>query len=64
MAHCAPGETRTPNRLIRSQMLYPLSYGRIRVEPSGPAIAPEKQMTSGPRRKPLVISRARRDSNP
>ena len=24
----APGETRTPNRLIRSQMLYPLSYER------------------------------------
>ena len=25
---CAPGEIRTPNLLIRSQMLYPLSYGR------------------------------------
>ena len=25
---CAPEETRTPNLLIRSQMLYPLSYGR------------------------------------
>ena len=25
----APGGTRTPNRLIRSQMLYPLSYGRF-----------------------------------
>jgi hypothetical protein len=25
----APGETRTPNLLIRSQMLYPLSYGRL-----------------------------------
>jgi hypothetical protein len=24
----APGGTRTPNLLIRSQMLYPLSYGR------------------------------------
>ena len=23
----APGEIRTPNLLIRSQMLYPLSYG-------------------------------------
>ncbi len=23
----APGEIRTPNRLIRSQVLYPLSYG-------------------------------------
>ena len=26
---CALGETRTPNRLIRSQMLYPLSYERL-----------------------------------
>jgi hypothetical protein len=26
---CAPGEIRTPNLLIRSQMLYPLSYGRL-----------------------------------
>ncbi len=25
---CAPGGIRTPNLLIRSQMLYPLSYGR------------------------------------
>ena len=29
-------------------MLYPLSYGRILGEPSGPAIELEKQMTSGP----------------
>jgi hypothetical protein len=28
MLSCAPGGTRTPNRLIRSQMLYPLRYGR------------------------------------
>ena len=26
---CAPGGIRTPNLLIRSQMLYPLSYGRV-----------------------------------
>ncbi len=25
----APGGIRTPNLLIRSQMLYPLSYGRL-----------------------------------
>ena len=25
---CAPEGIRTPNLLIRSQMLYPLSYGR------------------------------------
>jgi hypothetical protein len=31
----APGEIRTPNLLIRSQMLYPLSYGRMR--PGGSA---------------------------
>ena len=30
MVFGAPGETRTPNRLIRSQMLYPLSYERVR----------------------------------
>jgi hypothetical protein len=24
----APGESRTPNRLIRNQVLYPLSYER------------------------------------
>ena len=24
---CEPGETRTPNLLIRSEMLYPLSHG-------------------------------------
>ena len=31
----APGETRTPNRLIRSQMLYPLSYGRLGRQANG-----------------------------
>src|SRR3954471_18129246 len=30
----APEGTRTPNLLIRSQMLYPLSYGRL-AEPTG-----------------------------
>jgi hypothetical protein len=28
LIYCAPEGTRTPNLLIRSQMLYPLSYGR------------------------------------
>ena len=32
----APGETRTPNRLIRSQMLYPLSYERDSQETFAP----------------------------
>jgi hypothetical protein len=32
----APGGTRTPNLLIRSQMLYPLSYGRSPRRPAGP----------------------------
>jgi hypothetical protein len=32
MNSCAPGEGRTPNRLIRSQVLYPLSYRCSRVE--------------------------------
>lgn len=31
---CAPEEIRTPNLLIRSQMLYPLSYGRMSDEPT------------------------------
>jgi hypothetical protein len=33
----APGGIRTPNLLIRSQMLYPLSYGRLfsSVPPTG-----------------------------
>ena len=29
LPRCAPEGTRTPNLLIRSQMLYPLSYGRM-----------------------------------
>lgn len=28
IVHSALGESRTPNRLIRSQVLYPLSYER------------------------------------
>ncbi len=40
---CAPEGIRTPNLLIRSQMLYPLSYGRLGiacnlVQPTGLAI--------------------------
>ncbi len=31
---CAPGGIRTPNLLIRSQMLYPLSYGRSVAAPN------------------------------
>lgn len=30
VVRCAPEGIRTPNLLIRSQMLYPLSYGRVR----------------------------------
>ena len=29
LLYCAPEGIRTPNLLIRSQMLYPLSYGRM-----------------------------------
>ena len=36
-AMCAPGETRTPNLLIRSQMLYPLSYRCSLPAPAGNA---------------------------
>ena len=35
---CAPGGIRTPNLLIRSQMLYPLSYGRMGCRPRVRAI--------------------------
>ena len=38
--HCAPGGIRTPNLLIRSQMLYPLSYGRLPVKPTSPILVP------------------------
>ena len=34
LSECAPGGIRTPNLLIRSQMLYPLSYGRVGVASS------------------------------
>ena len=40
----APGTIRTCNLLIRSQMLYPLSYGRLSVQESSrrpPAAAPQ-----------------------
>ena len=33
---CAPEGIRTPNLLIRSQMLYPLSYGRRSCEVARP----------------------------
>ncbi len=39
---CAPEGIRTPNLLIRSQMLYPLSYGRLmRVNPTCFLYAPQ-----------------------
>ena len=41
---CAPGEIRTPNHLIRSQMIYPLSYGRPATK------ADEESSRSGPHR--------------
>ena len=48
---CAPEGTRTPNLLIRSQMLYPLSYGRVAQGPGmtipsrGPAPKPAAKRT-------------------
>ncbi len=38
---CAPEGIRTPNLLIRSQMLYPLSYGRVAIQlsPGEPGVA-------------------------
>src|SRR5690625_135890 len=72
----APGGTRTPNLLIRSQMLYPLSYGRT--DPAGPesSIASHgggrksrtsdhgRDLAHGPpscRRSPLVHARTAAD---
>ena len=52
---CAPEGTRTPNLLIRSQVLYPLSYGRI-VVPAG--------QSTGYRPVDLTTQRRLRDSNP
>ena len=42
----APGESRTPNLLIRSQMLYPIEL-RVRVKSKS-----EKEQVIGPERKP------------
>ena len=77
--HCAPGGIRTPNLLIRSQMLYPLSYGRllscVRTEVRFTAPSPEaRHHTSGTRRggshrfhhapANRCAARKRRDLNP
>ena len=39
----APGEIRTPNLLIRSQMLYPLSYGRMTPQGQGDTLPASSQ---------------------
>src|SRR5690606_40081841 len=50
---CAPGGTRTPNLLIRSQMLYPLSYGRLSADLAG---GPQSMLPPrGERREPRVV---------
>ena len=41
----APGGIRTPNLLIRSQVLYPLSYRRLRVRESIGALADASNAT-------------------
>jgi hypothetical protein len=73
VARCgAPGETRTPSLLIRSQMLYPLSYGRsARVGPDAylTGVVPgSKNSPAGPTvgrpRSPGEKGRRRRDLNP
>ena len=43
----APEGTRTPNLLIRSQMLYPLSYGRPAARPTGSVPARESCLCPG-----------------
>src|SRR3954464_11445828 len=44
----APEGTRTPNLLIRSQMLYPLSYGRSTAPRRGPSVAGVAVRLPGP----------------
>ena len=44
---CDPGETRTPNLLIRSQMLYPLSYrtgAKMRCKDRKSCVFPKQKM--------------------
>ncbi|CDZ87467.1 hypothetical protein RHRU231_290020 [Rhodococcus ruber] len=43
--HCAPEGIRTPNLLIRSQMLYPLSYGRSSCTQLCPACSSRIQLS-------------------
>lgn len=65
----APEGTRTPNLLIRSQMLYPLSYGRMamrpttRVQVAGAPPKPVPRDHPGPRCE-LSASGRRREPSP
>ena len=58
---CALGGNRTPNLLIRSQMLYPLSYERRRqpCELSGPGYSPDSALE-----RPLPETQAVRACRP
>src|SRR5450830_792035 len=55
--YCAPEGTRTPNLLIRSQMLYPLSYGRRSLqtedEDTGCSAGTQTVRSAGPHRAEL-----------
>ena len=57
---CAPVGIRTPNLLIRSQMLYPLSYGRL----SRTATAAQDPMRIAERMRLAEISRDGRGAGP
>ena len=50
---CAPVGIRTPNLLIRSQMLYPLSYGRMSLRGLGNS---SRWETPGGNRGPLLVT--------
>src|SRR5699024_8026652 len=53
----APGGIRTPNLLIRSQMLYPLSYGRVAALASG--LVEHSGWAAGTRNRRCVVRATR-----
>jgi hypothetical protein len=52
----APGGSRTPNLLVRSQTLYPLSYGRSIIKHTGVVQTPGKKCLTFPLGEALPCS--------
>ena len=59
-----PGGIRTPNLLIRSQMLYPLSYGRKRLWCLAILAGVPRGPHGGHGEKPIRVQRWKRPSPP